>query len=174
MWRTGKHVVNGAASDGFAGILFAHYLREDLSITFSVSTAADEAGVSTSPEGRFAGASDLVFAPAGVRWNPFLSKTGAGAIKPYAVMTLGPIFGSSAGTFVSTSGTASVSGAHDEITAGGELGGGVDFHLARWFSIGVTAGYNWMIPFEHAVGSRTSYNGAQMGLGFGFLFGKGR
>lgn len=174
MWRTGEHVVHGAASDGFAGLLFAHYLREDLSITFSVSTAAAEAGASVSPQGRFSGASSVIFAPVGVRWNPFLSKTGAGGIKPYAVMTLGPMFGSSAGSFVSTSNVASVAGAHDEISAGGQLGGGVDFHLARWLAIGVTAGYNWMIPFEHAVGSRTNYSGAEVGLAFGFLFGKGR
>ena len=40
-------------------------------------------------------------------------------------------------------------------------------------SIGVSAGYNWMVPFGHAVGSRTDYSGAMVGVSAGLLFGKG-
>ena len=49
-----------------------------------------------------------------------------------------------------------------------------DFHVARSVSIGVSAGYNWMVPFGHAVGSRTDYSGAMVGVSAGLLFGKGR
>jgi caspase domain-containing protein len=174
MWRTGPHVVVGAGGDGFVGLLYAHHMKENLAITFAISAFAGEAGVSTSPQGQFAGAADVVSVPVGVRWNPFQSKVGAGAIKPYAILTAGPIIGSSAGTFNSKSSTPSVIGAHDEVSAGGQVGGGVDFHVARSVIFGLNAGYNWMVPFEHAVGSRTSYAGAELGLSFGFLFGKGR
>jgi len=174
MWRTGPHTVVGAGGDGFVGLLYAHHVKEDLAITLAVSAFAGEAGVSTSPQGQFAGAADVVSVPVGVRWNPLHPKVGAGAIKPYAILTLGPVIGSSAGTFNSRSSTPSVIGAHDEVTAGGQLGGGVDFHVARSVIFGLNAGYNWMVPFEHAVGSRTSYSGAELGLSFGFLFGKGR
>jgi len=176
MWRTGPHTVVGAGGDGFVGLLYAHHVKENLAITFAISAFGGEAGVSTSPQGRFSGSADVLSMPVGVRWNPFYPSVGAGtgAIKPYAILTAGPMIGSSAGTFTSKSSTPSVTGAHDEVTAGGQVGGGVDFHVARSVIFGLNAGYNWMVPFEHAVGSRTSYSGAELGLSFGFLFGKGR
>jgi hypothetical protein len=96
-----------------------------------------------------------------------------GGVKPYVMAGAGPIFGSSAGAFVSrSSGTPSISGAHTETAAGGPLGGGVDFHLARSITVGVNAAYVWMSPFAQPVGARTKYSGPQVGMSFGFLFGK--
>jgi hypothetical protein len=85
------------------------------------------------------------------------------------------VVGSSTGAFTPQNGSgSSLTGAHTEVTVGGGVGGGVDFHLARWFSIGVSGGYNWVAPFNHPVGSRTTYSGADAAISFGFLFGKGR
>jgi len=41
-------------------------------------------------------------------------------------------------------------------------------------TVGVGGGYDWMAPFAHAVGSRTNYNGAEVSVSIGLLFGKGR
>jgi hypothetical protein len=77
-----------------------------------------------------------------------------------------------AGSFVGASGAQM--GARTEATIGGHVGGGVDFHLARWFSVGVNAGYNWMADFSEPVGTRDNYSGPELGVSFGWLFGHGR
>jgi hypothetical protein len=61
-----------------------------------------------------------------------------------------------------------------ETTVGGDALAGVDFHVARWFSIGVNGGYYWMADFSRSIGARNNFSGAQFGVNFGFLFGKGR
>ena len=58
-------------------------------------------------------------------------------------------------------------------TVGTYLRGGADFHFARSFAIGVDAGYNWVADFDQPVGARSNYSGFSMGLGLGWLFGRG-
>jgi len=175
MWRGGRDVVAGAGSDGLFGVQFTQYISESLAITFGAASIGGEAGVSVSSIGSFSGASTVVVVPVGVRWNPFTRSGMPPAIKPYVTSTLGPVIGTSSGAFQSRSTSVkSLAGAHQETTLGGGVGGGVDFHLARWFALGVGGGYNWMVPFSNAVGSRTTYSGADASISFGFLFGKGR
>ena len=64
-------------------------------------------------------------------------------------------------------------GARTSATVGGYLRGGADFHFARSFAIGVDAGYNWVADFAQPVGARRNYSGFSMGLGMGWLFGRG-
>jgi hypothetical protein len=110
--------------------------------------------------------------PIGVHWNPFTTHGPSSPIKPYVAVSVGPYFGDSTGSFVG-GGTVS-SGVHTEATVGTVFGGGVDFHLGRPFMIGVDGGYRWMAAFSRPVGGRSSYNGAEVGLTFGLLFGRGR
>ena len=58
-------------------------------------------------------------------------------------------------------------------TIGGHLGGGVDVHLGRHWTLGVSAGYNWMADFSEPIGARDNYSGFGASVGLGFLFGKG-
>ena len=51
--------------------------------------------------------------------------------------------------------------------------GGVDVHVARSFSLGVTVGYNWMMDFSEPLWTQRNFNGAQVALGIGWLWGKG-
>jgi hypothetical protein len=46
-------------------------------------------------------------------------------------------------------------------------------HVARSFSLGVNVGYNAMVNFSEPVGLRDNFNGLQVGIGVGWLFGKG-
>lgn len=172
MWRTGAHAVTGVGGDAFGGIQFTHFFNDRLGISFAVAGGAGEVGVSTSPIGVFSGTSGIVALPVSVRWNPVRRRLGGGAIKPYVFAGAGPVFGGSTGSFVPRASGAALSGVHDDVTAGGPIGGGVDFHVARWFSLGVSGAYNWMAPFSEPVGSRKSYAGPQVGLTFGFLFGR--
>ncbi len=110
--------------------------------------------------------------PAGVHWNPFTAAHPSSRIKPYVAVTVGPLFGAAAGNSV-TPNTVS-SGTSTQSTAGGHVGGGVDFHVGRPFAFGVSGGYNWMVDFSRPIGPRDNYSGAELGVSFGFLFGKGR
>jgi len=105
------------------------------------------------------------------RWNPFAKGREREAVKPFVAVGLGPVIGSSVGTFSGHG--ARATGVNDQATVGGHVGAGVDFHLARWFSVGVTGGYNWMADFSTPVGAHSNYSGAELGMTFGWLFGKG-
>ena len=53
------------------------------------------------------------------------------------------------------------------------LGNGFDVHVARSFSLGMNVGYNAMLNFSEPVGLHNNFNGVQVSLGVGWLFGKG-
>jgi hypothetical protein len=64
-------------------------------------------------------------------------------------------------------------GSTTKTTLGGHFGGGVDTHVARSFSIGLDVGYNAMLNFNEPVGVHSNFNGLQVSIGLGWLFGKG-
>lgn len=51
--------------------------------------------------------------------------------------------------------------------------GGADVLVGRHWSIGVIAGYNWMADFPQTIGTRTNYSGVDVGIGIGWIWGKG-
>ena len=59
------------------------------------------------------------------------------------------------------------------MTFGGLVGGGVDFHVSRGFSLGVSGGYRWMADFSRPIGARDNYSGFELALNIGWLFGAG-
>ena len=61
----------------------------------------------------------------------------------------------------------------DQPGNGYSSGGGFDVHVSRSFSIGVNTGYNVMQNFSEPVGLRDNFNGAQVGISLGWVFGKG-
>lgn len=65
---------------------------------------------------------------------------------------------------------------HD-VAAGGNVGGGIDFQLARWCMVGTKLGYNFTSDFTRdptgTYGSKTSYSGFDLGINFNILLGKG-
>jgi hypothetical protein len=173
MWNTpGNSVTVGVGTgDLFGGIEYARYIREDLSIALSVTGVEGLVGTATSGEGVFSGTADVAAVQVLARWNPFATGREQEAVKPFVAVGLGPVIGSSVGTFSGRG--ARATGVNDQATIGGHVGGGVDFHLARWFSVGVTGGYNWMADFSTPVGAHSNYSGAEFGMTFGWLFGKG-
>ncbi|HTM26333.1 MAG TPA: caspase family protein [Vicinamibacterales bacterium] len=171
---TNNNQVVSGVSDGnvFGGVQYTRYLSEDLAMTLGVMSLGGETGSSVSTKGVFSGTADIIGMPIGVRWSPSRVRQPSGAVKPFIAIGVGPVFGTSTGSFV---GSGSVtSGVHDQATLGGNVGAGVDFHVARPFSIGVSAGYDWMARFSRPVGSLDDHSGAEIGVSFGFLFGKGR
>ncbi len=176
MWRTGGGDPSGFVAgvdirNMFNGIQYTRYLREDLALTLAFQSVSAENGVTIGSQGEFAGIATIMASPVGLRWNPLRGDHRGQPVKPYLAAAIGPVFGASAGSFSGAS--SRFAGESLQATVGGHIGGGVDFHLARAFSIGVNSGYNWMVDFTRPVGSSDNYSGPEFGLSFGWLFGKG-
>jgi hypothetical protein len=93
------------------------------------------------------------------------------ALKPFVEAGLGPVFGNSSGSLVTRTMVSSGSSSHATIS--GRVGGGLDIHVARSFSLGVNVGYNLMRDFPEMVGLRENFNGPHVALSAGWLFGRG-
>jgi hypothetical protein len=117
----------------------------------------------------FAGSSDLLAFRIGARWNPWGRHRSAEAMKPFFAASVGPVLGASYGSHVGNGNL--FAGTRADSTVGGHVGAGVDFHVARWLSVGVSGGYNWMLDFGEPVGRRDNYSGPQLGVNIGWLFG---
>ena len=164
-------VVDGIDSgDLFGGLEYTNYLREDLSISIGPQVIDGITGSSVGPQGVFSGTANVIALPVTARWNPW--RADHRAMKPFVAVGLGPVFGSTTGSFVG--GGIVQTGAHSKASVGGHLGGGVDVHVARSWSIAVNAGYNWMVDFDTPVGGRSNYGGPEFGVSLGWLFGRGR
>ena len=155
--------------DLVAGAQYTRYLDERFAVTFGIEAAGAESGASVGPDGVFAGTSDLLAFRIGARWNPWGRHRFADAMKPFFAASLGPILGASSGSYVGNGGL--FAGTRADAAAGGHVGAGVDFHVARWLSIGVSGGYNWMLDFAEPIGRRDNYSGPQLGVNVGWLFG---
>ena len=175
MWRASgsDRTITSGVDDGdlFGGFEYTRWLREDLSVTFGPQFVDGVVGSSVGPNGVFSGTASVTALPLTVRWNPWRAHAYE-PIKPFLAVGLGAIFGDSTGSFVG--GGIIQNGVQSEVTVGGHIGGGVDFHIARCFSLGVNGGYNWMADFSTPVGGRDNYSGPEVGLSLGWLFGKGR
>jgi hypothetical protein len=107
-----------------------------------------------------------VFAlPLGLRWNPVRDASRRPA-KPYLAVAFGPVRGRLTGT--------DSAGNPREVastTVEGQVGGGIDVHVARSWTLGVNFTQTWMgdVP-----GVGRNFGGSQVGITAGWLFGAGR
>ncbi len=173
-WRTGDNgatVTAGNTLDVFVGIRYTRYVRENLAVTYSMEAFGVQSGAAVGPNGAFAGNLGGYATPLGIRWNPFKGDHRSQVLKPFIALAIGPVFGSADGSFVGNGRTSA--GSTSRATLGGHFGGGFDVHVARSFSLGLNVGYNAMVNFSEPVGLRDNFNGLQVGLGVGWLFGKG-
>jgi hypothetical protein len=174
-WRTGDNgataTAGSSALDTFAGLRYTRFVRENLAVTCSMEGVVVESGATIGPNGAGAGSVGGFATPLGIRWNPFKGDHRNQALKPFIAIGIGPVFAAASGSFVGNG--RSSSGNISRATVGGHFGGGFDVHVARSFSLGVNVGYNAMVNFSEPVGLRDNFNGLQVGLGVGWLFGKG-
>jgi hypothetical protein len=177
-WRVADHESTVAARvytrdvytrDLVAGAQYTRYVDERFAVTLGIEAAGAESGASVGPDGVFAGTSDLLAFRVGARWNPWGRHRYTEAMKPYFAASVGPVLGASAGSYVGNGGL--FAGTRTDAAAGGHVGAGVDFHVARWLSIGVSGGYNWMLDFAEPIGRQNNYSGPQLSVNIGWLFG---
>ena len=175
MWNLGNGGLQvaegGEAVNVVAGLQYTRFLSPSLAVTIAAYGIEGGGGTTVGPNGVFDGGYGVAVIPLGVRWNPLPGNLEEQPVKPAVVVSVGPVIGGVGGT--SVSGNNVFEGGRSEVTIGGFLGGGVDFHLGRNFSMGVTTGYNWVGDFGVPVGGRTNYSGFELSLAFGWVFGKG-
>ena len=164
-------VVTGSTSGVFGGIRYTRYVRENLAVTFSIEGFEVDGGTTVGPGFVSTGGTGGARMPMGIRWNPFKAEHRLQPLKPFLTAGVGPVIVAHGGTFIA-SGSVSTGG-NTRATIGGHLGGGFDLHVARSFSLGLGVGYNAMANFSEPVGGYKNFNGVQVSLGIGWLFGSG-
>jgi hypothetical protein len=145
------------------GLLFSHWMQENLSVTLSAGLLAAKASSSvsiTSVEQQVSSVTALLL---GVRFYLPDPEPDAG-VRPFLSAAVGMYIGSEAKS------TLFSQGAHTEASFGGRLGGGIDFILSDHFKLGANAGYNMMSDFSTPVGGRNNYNGGDFSIGVGYVF----
>jgi hypothetical protein len=157
LWGSHGTVVTvaGGGLDAFGGIEFARYVREDLAVTVGVTAFGAEAQV------------DIIGGlaiPIGVRWNPRRGNIAWQRVKPYV----------SAGVVPVTSADASSYRPGRRTTLGASFGGGADVHLTPSFALGLNIGYNAVPGLYEPSGLYDNFNGLEVSLSLGFLFGDTR
>jgi hypothetical protein len=174
MWRKGDNgatIVAGTSGlDAFGGFGYTRYIRENLAAVLSIDAFGLDSGATVGPNGTGAGTVGGSAVSLGVRWNPLRGDLRHQALKPFLAVSVGPVIGASAGSFV---GKTISAGEELRATIGAFFGGGFDVHVSRSFSLGVNAGYNVMQNFSEPVGLRDNFNGPQVGISLGWVFGKG-
>jgi len=174
MWRKGN---NGAATttgvvglDAFGGFGYTNFVREDLAFAVSVDSFGVDSGTSVGANGTAAGTVGGFSLNAGIHWNPLHGDHRTQAFKPFVAVGLGPVVGLSTGAFV---GRTSSTGTNTRLALGAFVGGGFDVFVHHSVAVGVTAGYNVMQNFSEPVGLRDNFNGPEVALSLGWVFGKG-
>jgi caspase domain-containing protein len=177
MWRVSgadsRVTEGGEVVNVLAGLQYTRFLSESLAVTIANNVLDGGGGTTVGPNGVFDGGYGVAAIPLGVRWNPLPGNHEQQPVKPAVVVSVGPVIGGAGGSSVYVNGNDVFNGGLTEVTIGAFLGGGVDFHLGRNFSMGVTTGYNWVGDFATPIGGRTNYSGFELSLGFGWVFGKG-
>jgi hypothetical protein len=182
MWRGSgapeappKFAAGAQAVDLRGGLQYTRFLREDLAVTLSFDVLSAGADLVTfdgfSPSGTSQQRSQIISLPLGLRWDPQPGDLRTKPVKLYLAAGLGPVIGLHTGGSVDEA--TAFAGTRAAMTFGGFLGGGVDVLLGRRWSLGVSAGYNWMTDFSQTIGTRKNYSGVDVGIGIGWMWGKG-
>ena len=182
MWRgTGepeappKFAAGAQTIDLRGGFQYTRFLRENLAATLSFDVLSAQAdmvmfdGISLTGTSRQR--SEIVSIPVGLRWNPLRGDLRTKPVKPHLAASLGPVIGAHTGGSIDE--TTVFAGTRVAMTVGGFLGGGVDVLVGRHWSLGVSAGYNWMADFSQTIGTRKNYSGVDVGIGIGWMWGRG-
>jgi hypothetical protein len=170
----GRHRIDLKAgmttSSVLGGLQFTHDFSERVAMFVAAEGLQPRIGTTARREGF--GTVSAVAIPIGVRWSPTRSESVSPGIRPYVATALVSVIGSRNGS--SGGGASAGSGVNIRVTAGAQLGGGVDLQVSRRILINAGAAYNWLAPFNEPAGSSRHLSGPEVSVGLGFLLGRGR
>jgi hypothetical protein len=155
------------------GLLFSHWLSEKWSLDF-IAWAAPQNLVQAdnpAPDGAYVAA----FLFGGRRYFPNFAGLPP-SVKPFLSGAVGPYFRHALPRDEQGNPSRSLAGVYQSFAAGGSVGGGFDFQLARWCMLGTKLGYNFTSDFTDdstgTFGRKTNYNGFELVIDFSFVLGK--
>jgi hypothetical protein len=158
--------------DRTGGVTFSYWLNEKWALDFTAWTFMNLVREET-PSNAYIAA----FLFGGKRYFPNLGGLRP-EIRPFLSAAGGPYLRSFTPVYGETVETLMEGETIESVAAGGNIGGGFDIQLARWFMIGTKLGYSFTSDFTReetgAFGNRTSYEGFELSVDFSILFGKGR
>ena len=164
-------VVTSVESSGMlGGIVYCHWLEENLALTFSIGGMALDISTNTGTSGVLTETSGVAVMLMGVKYY-FVQSTLASPVRPYFKGSAGPFIGSQSSNEV---GATIVNESRTEFAFGGQLGAGVDFITGRHFMMGFGVAYNLMTDFSDPIGGSSNYSGPEFCFEFNWLFGKGK
>ncbi|HEY7816771.1 MAG TPA: caspase family protein, partial [Vicinamibacteria bacterium] len=135
---------------------YAYWFREDLAFTLNFS--GHVIGIDSGPYDDATAIASSLF---GVRYYPLAPMQ----VRPYLSIATGPVW-------VASSEIGAGWGSTFTTAIGGQVGGGLDAQINRWFMIGGKLGYNFMSDLSGPAG--LNFNGWEAGIELGWVFGKGR
>lgn len=158
---------NKSFEDGKFSVSLNHFNTEQSAVTFSIGASEVSNDYFDTGYDFLNITSSIVPIFVGARFY-LADNRGYSPIKPYVAVSAGPVLGINNYKFIGDN-----IYIEDDVyaTLGAYLGGGVDLMVAKNFTLGMNAGYNFYGDFDEYVGDRENYSGAEIGISFGILFG---
>ena len=141
------------------GLQYNYYFRENLAFTFGSQGFGRWTGLTLAPDRVSTGS---VMAPLfGLRWNPMTGDQRLRRVEPYLAVAVGPAIATSTESFAGPAGNVIFTDTKTQGTIASQLGAGIDFHVARSFSIGLGVDLNWRNEFDEPIGPHQDFNTPQ-------------
>jgi hypothetical protein len=155
---------------GFGGGLdYYRWFREDLALALSgMGRAVDVSTYAGVPGTRTETTSISAFL-VGVRWSP--TRNPRASVRPHVTAQLGPYIGT--GTVTSTGWPGTLVENKVLAVPGAYLSAGADFRIGSSFVLGAVFGAELPADFSQELSGSRSYRALQIGLSFGWTWGKG-
>jgi hypothetical protein len=151
------------------GVDYYRWFREDFAFALSVSGRAVDIKTYAGLPGTGTDVTTISSLLVGVRWYP--TRRPDATVRPWVAGLVGPYIGTGTTTGAGLSGVS----AETKVLAvpGAFLGAGVDFRIGGHFTLGVGLGADLPADFSEDLGGTRNYRALQMGVSFGWTWGKG-
>ncbi len=162
--------VSTGAGGAMGGIMFGHWLQENLAVTIRVSAITNDIDKRVGIGTVSTYSSTITAIHPGMQYN-FLKSSMESSWRPYVSVSVGPYIGHESSTNITTSVTVESS---TQTAFGAQLGAGVNIQLSRLFMLGMHTGYNLMSNFSEPIGGKENYSNGEFSIGLSLLLGSGK
>lgn len=155
---------------GFGGGLdYYRWFREDLALALTGMGRAVDVSTYVGVPGTRTETTSISAFLVGVRWSP--TRNPRASVRPHVTAQLGPYIGT--GTVTSTAWPGSLVENKVLAVPGAYLSAGADFRIGNSFVLGAVFGAELPADFSQELSGSKSYRALQVGLSFGWTWGKG-
>jgi hypothetical protein len=163
----GSTTTSVEASGFLGGLFYENRFQDNLAWNISIGGMLANVEVNTNITGTSTEAAFVVPILFGIKYY-FAHSTFNTSVRPYAKAAVGPFIGQQEKSEENITGV--VIETRSETAFGGQLGGGVDFLMGRYFMTGFSLGYNLISDFDQPIGGSRNYSGPVFNFGLSVLF----